>query len=107
MTEKSSFRLVFGESPVVRVIDFFLDNEEFDYSLTDIARGAGVGWVTLHQLWPEFVRINIVHKTRRIGRAQLYKLNVGSLLVKKLKEIDILVSKQLARQEAQKQAITA
>ena len=40
MEYKSSFRLVFGESPIVKVIDFFLDNREFDYSLTDIAKNA-------------------------------------------------------------------
>ena len=38
MEQKTSFRLVFGESPIVKVIDFFLDNREFDYSLTDIAK---------------------------------------------------------------------
>ena len=40
MKEKTSFILVFGESPVVKVIDFFIDNQEFDYSLTDIAKNA-------------------------------------------------------------------
>lgn len=38
MEEKSSFRLVFGDSPIVKVIDFFLDNREFGYSLTDITK---------------------------------------------------------------------
>ncbi len=66
MKEKTSFVLVFGESPVVKVIDFFIDNREFDYSLTDIAKGAEVGWTTLHQFWPELVKVGIVKKTRKI-----------------------------------------
>ncbi len=41
--------LIFGESPIVKVIDFFLDNREFDY-------------------------IGIVVETRRIGRAKYFLL---------------------------------
>ncbi len=105
MKEKTSFAIVFGESPIAKVIDFFIDNQEFDYSLTDIAKGAEVGWTTLHQFWPELVKIGIVKKTRKIGRAELYKLNLESALVKKLIEIDMLVSKQLIQKEITKQKV--
>lgn len=91
--EKSSFRMVFGDSPVIKVLDFLLDNREFDYSLTDIAKGADVGWSTLHQFWYDIVKLGIVKKTRRIGRAELYKLDEDHALVKKLIEIDMEVSK--------------
>jgi len=103
MEEKTSFRTVFGESPIVKVIDFFLDNREFDYSLTNIAKNAEIGWSTLHQFWKDIVRLGIVVKTRRIGRAELYKLNLESSLVKKLIELDILISKKLMKEELTKQ----
>ena len=73
--DKTSFRAVFGDSPVVKVLDFLIDNQEFDYSLTDIAKGAEIAWSTLHQVWPEFLKLDIVQHTRKIGRAELYKLN--------------------------------
>ena len=95
MEEKSSFRLIFGDSPIVKVIDFFLDNREFDYSLTDIAKNADIGWSTLHQFWNNIVKLGIVTKTRKIGRAELYKLNPNSPLVKKLIELDMGISKRL------------
>ena len=38
MEEKSSFRIVFGDSPILRVLDFLIVNDDFDYSLTDIAK---------------------------------------------------------------------
>ena len=107
MKEKTSFALVFGEAPIARVIDFLIDNQEFDYSLTDIAKGAEVGWTTLHQFWPELVKIGVVKKTRKIGRAELYKLNPESPLARKLIEIDMIVSKQLVQEELSKQKITA
>lgn len=107
MNEKTSFIMVFGESPVVKVIDFLIDNREFDYSLTDITKGAEIGWSTIHQFWKELVTLGIVKKTRKIGRAELYKLNVESPLVKKLIELDLLVSKQLIQKELNEENLVA
>src|SRR3989344_3870257 len=99
MEYKSSFRLVFGDSPIVKVIDFFLDNREFDYSLTDIARNADIGWSTLHLFWKNLVTMEVVVKTRRIGRAELYKLNLNSPTVKKLIDLDRDISKKFIEKE--------
>ena len=109
MEEKSSFRIVFGDSPIVKVIDFFLDNREFDYSLTDIAKNAGIGWSTLHLFWKKLVLMEVVVKTRRIGRAELYKLNINSSLVKKLIDLDRDISKKFIEKElsVQKLAVAA
>ncbi len=107
MEEKSSFRLVFGDSPIVKVIDFFLDNREFDYSLTDIAKNSDIGWSTLHQFWDNLARLGVVIKTRRIGRAELYKLNLDSILVKKLIGLDNDISKKLIEEEVGKQGLKA
>ena len=42
-TDISSFRLVVGDSPFIRVLDFLLDTREsYDYSLTEIAEKSGV-----------------------------------------------------------------
>ncbi len=101
--EKSSFRLVFGDSPVIKVLDFLLDNREFDYSLSDIARGADVGWSTLHQFWNDFVKLGLVKRTRKIGRAELYKLDATNSLVKKMLEMDWEISKMFAQREVQEQ----
>ena len=105
MEEKSSFRMVFGDSPIVKVIDFFLDNREFDYSLTDIAKNSDVGWTTLHQFWNNIVKLGIVTKTRKIGRAELYKLNTNSPLTKKLIDLDMDVSKKLMNEELNKRKV--
>ena len=107
MEEKSSFRIVFGHSPIVKVIDFFLDNREFDYSLTDIAKNADVGWSTLYGFWDNIIKLGIVVKTRKIGRAELYKLNLNSPLVKKLIDLDMDISKKLMNEEINKQKLKA
>lgn len=105
MEYKSSFRLVFGDSPIVKVIDFFLDNREFDYSLTDIAKNSDIGWSTLHGFWKDLVKLGVVAQTRRIGRAELYKLNLSNPIVKKLIELDSDISKKLINEEINKQKL--
>lgn len=105
MPDKSSFRIVFGNSPLIKVIDFFLDNQEFDYSLTDIAKNADVGWATLHQFWKDLVNFGFVKKTRQIGRAELYVLNKENPIVKELIKIDLVISKFLLEEELKKQMI--
>ncbi len=107
MKEKTSFAIVFGESPVARVIDFFIDNQEFDYCLMDVAKGAEVSWITVRQLWSRLVKLGILKKTRKIGRAVLYKLNTASPIVRKLIEMDLIVSKQLAKKEIEAQEMIA
>ncbi|MFH1505933.1 MAG: hypothetical protein ABIE94_02995 [archaeon] len=105
MEQKTSFRLVFGDSAINKVIDFFLDNREFDYSLTDIAKNSDIGWSTLHGFWNDIVNLGIVIETRRIGRAKLYKLNSKSALVKKLIDLDAAISKRMLEQELENQKV--
>lgn len=105
MEEKSSFRLVFGNAPIVKVIDFFLDNREFDYSLTEISKNADIGWSTLHGFWKDLAKLGIVKKTRRIGRAELYKLNADNPLVKKLIDLDMSISMKLMEGEIERQKL--
>ena len=105
MENQTSFRIIFGNSPIVKVIDFFLDNREFDYSMTDIAKNSDIGWSTLHGFWNDLVKLEIVRKTRKIGRAKLYKLNLKNPLVKKLIDLDMTISKKLMKEELQKQKI--
>jgi len=31
-----------GENPIIRIIDFLIDNSTFDYSKTEIAKGSGI-----------------------------------------------------------------
>lgn len=107
MQEKTSFRLVFGDGPVVKILDFLVDNQEFDYSLTDIAKGAEIAWSTLHECWPELVALKIVKKTRRIGRAELYKLDTQNPLVQKLLDLDQFISLQFIEREVEPLAVPA
>ncbi len=88
MEERSVFLQVFGESPIMKVIDFLMDFQAFDYPLTEIAKNSGVSYSTLQTFWDKLVRNNIVVKTRRVGKSNLFKLNTENPAVQQLIKLD-------------------
>lgn len=83
-TDISKFREVVGNSPTARIIEYLIECEDLDFSLTDIAEGASVGWTTLHRLWKNLETLNLIRPTRKIGNAKLFTLNKETLIAKAL-----------------------
>jgi|TARA_Y100000310_G_scaffold130175_1_gene129359 hypothetical protein len=94
MENKTAFLETFGDSPILRVLDFLVVNEDFDYSMTDIANLSGVGYSTLKLFWRNLEESNIVVKTRIVGRAKMYKLNLANPVVKKFRDFYWETTKQ-------------
>ena len=82
----------FGNTPIMKIISFLLENDIWDYSLTDICKGANVSWGTLHKLFPSLVRHGLVKETRRVGRAKLYRLNEKNPIVRALAKIQLALA---------------
>ncbi len=99
MDEKTIFLRVFGDTPILRVLDFLVVNDDFDYSMTDIAELSGVGYATLKLFWPELEAHGIVVKTRDVGKAKLYRLNYVNPMVIKFREFYWETVKQEAKEE--------
>ena len=91
--EQSFFIEVFGDYPLIRVLDFLLTFREFDYPLREIARNSSVGWSTIHSFWYRLVEMGIVIQTRQVGRAKLYKLNIKNPVVQELIRLDNMITK--------------
>ena len=87
-THETIFVEVFGSNPIIKVLDFLMTFQLFDYSLTEIARNSGVSYSTLQTFWNKLERNNIVVKTRRIGKSDLYKINTKNPAVKQLIKLD-------------------
>ena len=83
---KTIFLKVFGDSPVLRVMDFLVVNEDFDYSMTDIAKLSGVGYATLKLFWGTLEKNGVVANTRSVGKAKMYLLNFANPVVKRFRE---------------------
>jgi len=65
-------------------MDVLIEGRDLDYSLTDIAENANIGWTTLHRIWDNLVLFKIVVPTRKIGKAKLFKINKENPSVKHL-----------------------
>ena len=85
------------KSPMLKVLDFLMDNESFDYSKTDIAQGSGLSRTTLFKVWPRLEELELIAATRTVGQAKMYRLNKQNPIVKKLMELDDAISEYFAQ----------
>ncbi len=86
-TRRSLFLNIFGKSPQTRLIDLFLDNPLFEFSKKELIEALAMSKVTLLKTLPQIEEEGIIFITRKIGKANLYKLNPESSIVKSLKTI--------------------
>ncbi len=93
MEDETLFIEFFGtKNPVLKVLDFLIDNEAFDHSKTDVAKSAGISRATLFNIWHILEENGVVVATREVGRAKMFKLNTANPIVKKFMELDNAIS---------------
>ena len=83
MKEKSVFLEREGYTPKNKVLDFLIIAQDFDYSLKDIAKYSNVSYPCIKQLKKELVKDKWITLTRKVGKAQMYKLNIKNKKVQK------------------------
>jgi len=88
-----------GESPKLRIIDFFLDNPLFDFTKKEVIEALGMSKQTFYKYFPDLEKYGIVKVSRKIGRAKLYKINLKHPLVEMLREYEKKISLQIAEKE--------
>jgi hypothetical protein len=82
-----------GASPILRIIDFFLDNPLSDYSKNEIVRDLGMGRVTFFKYWKELEKSGAVKVTRSVGRATMYQLAKQNEVVRQLIRLDMALAR--------------
>ena len=83
MKEESIFLDYMGDNPRMRVLQYLIEGRGLDYTLTDMLN-AEVRLKALNSLIPKLLKLRIIIKTRKIGRATLYKINQDNMVVKQL-----------------------
>ena len=107
MKEDSIFRDHVGDTPRMRIVQYLMEGRGFDYTLTDLL-SAGVSWGTLNSLVSKLLELGAVVKTRKIGRATLYKINQENVAVKRLMGLyDTLLLGKLSTMQEKKVEIPA
>jgi len=105
MEEKTIFLQIFGESPVLKVLDFLIVNEDFDYSMTDVANLSNVGYSTLKLFWNNLEVNKIVINTRTVGKAKMYRLNLDNPVVKKFRDFYWETTRQKVHEKIKVKAV--
>lgn len=98
-SNKSVFIETFGDSPLIKVLDFFLMYSDFDYSKSQVAKEVGISRITIEKIWRELIKKEIIVKTRESGNAVLYKLNSRNSKVRILMKLDFELSSAALEQE--------
>ncbi len=83
-----------GSSPLLRIIDFLLDNPLSDYSKNEIAGSLAMSRATFFKYWSELEKSGAVKSTRKIGHATMYKLDTSNDVMKQLIKLDMTLSRK-------------
>jgi len=101
ISDRSLLIEFFGNTPLIRIVDFLLENRLRDFTKKEISQGSGVSWTSLYRYWSRLEEKNIVKITRQIGRIKLYQLNEVSPIVKDIKRIEMALINQSVGEEAE------
>ena len=67
---------IFSSRAVSQIMDFFLDHKEFDYSPAEIAKKTGLSFRTVFRELPYLEKNQLIYISRKIGKTNMYRLNV-------------------------------
>lgn len=90
---------IMGDYPRIKVIEILITHPWSEYTKKDLSEASGISRRTLYTLLDELETYQIIKPTRKIGSAQLYKLNRESKTTKAL----MTFQKELAEIEIEKQ----
>jgi len=91
---KSAFLEYFGDTPKLRFLDFLIGNHFFDFNMTDMARESNISYNSLKSFFEEFLQKGIIIKTRRVGKSDMYKLNMDNATVQNFLRFAWFLTKQ-------------
>ena len=75
--EKGPLESVFPGS-TSKILDFLTTFKDWDYSISDISRNAGLSFKTALGEVKNLESQDVILKTRNVGKANMYKLNLDS-----------------------------
>ena len=100
MESKSLLVQFLGDNPMIKIVDFLLDNKGMEFRKKDIIRRARISKATLFNCWQRLEKQEITKVTRRFGKTKLYTLNFENKIVKKLLELEsVLIQTALEKNE--------
>lgn len=104
----SAFLEYFGDTPKLRFLNFLIGNHFFDFNMTDMAKEANISYNSLISFFNGFLEKGIIIKTRRVGKSDMYKLNIDNLIAQNFLKFAWFLTKQdLGIEEKEKVSIVS
>ncbi len=72
----SMFIDVMGNDPTILILDFFIQNKEFDYCVSSIAKNTNLSRETVCKYLYFLKKELIIYETRNMGHIKFYGLNI-------------------------------
>ncbi len=88
----SLFLETFGDTPLLRTIEFFLTYPDFDYTKSYVAKEIGISRITIEKIWKRLAKAGIITKSRTLGKIEMWKLNRKDPKVKVLMQTAVKLS---------------
>jgi len=83
-----------------KILDHMVTMRDFDYSISDISRISGVGFKTTLGIIHKLEDQGVFLKTRNVGKANMYKLNMESLQSQHISHLAFEIAKKRVREIA-------
>jgi len=78
-----------------RLLSVFVDEREYDLTVTELADQAGVARSTVYDHLDDLLDLGVIEETRETGGSTRYQLNEDSEIAEELYKLDGLVLQQL------------
>lgn len=82
-----------------RILDHMVTMKDYDYSISDISKISGVGFKTTLNIVHKLEDQEVLKRTRNIGNAILYKLNLDSVQSRSISKLAFEIAKKRIRKE--------
>ena len=67
---------ILGDLPIIKMLDFFIDNVETDFTRAEIVHYTEIGQTAMKANFKILIQCGVVIETRRIAGVPLYALNM-------------------------------
>lgn len=93
------FTEIFGDSPRVKLLDFFANHVDYDYTISQLEEFTGISRPTIYQLIDELEAEKMLALTREVGASRFFRLNAQNEKVIAMLQLDIdAINKSLLEQ---------
>ena len=105
--EQSLLVKALGNSPKIRILDYFLDFPTNDFTKKEIIEALGMSKQTFYKYFDDLEVVGFLKVNRTIGKAKLYQLDSGNEMTKTLRDMEEKMSMKIAEEEAMEETIPA